>query len=160
QVATVRSNNAPVLAFGGPTLAQTNGNASPPAQQVSSFASSFISDLDASAFKGIAITDVASSAAGTWQFSTNGSTCTHIRAGSFTSALLLRSTDYVRFVPSGAIYSGSATITYKAWDQSGTTAGLQGTKLSTANSGDYYAFSSTSQTATTRSNAAPTLFPG
>ncbi|MCE6983043.1 hypothetical protein EI534_38010, partial [Pseudomonas frederiksbergensis] len=62
------------------------------------------------------------------------------------SALLLRATDKVRFVPDGA-NGTTATLTYNAWDQTCVTAGQQGTKVDTALSGGSGAFSLASDTA-------------
>lgn len=61
--------------------------------------------------EGIAITGLANAATGKWQYSTGGA-WTDVGTVSATSALLLRSTDSIRFVPDGK-NGGTATITYK-----------------------------------------------
>lgn len=74
------------------------------------------------------------------------------------SALLLRSTDSVRFVPDGQ-NADSATVTYRAWDQ---TSGTEGTKVDASSNGGDTAFSSATDTATitvTAVNDAPVLTP-
>ena len=113
---------------------------------VSSFAAASISDEDAGASSGIAI--AASAGTGTWQYSTNGTTWSNIGTVSSTQALLLRSTDSIRFVGS-ATTAGTASITYAAWDRTGTTTGQQGTKvnLTTLGTGGSAPFSSNSTTA-------------
>src|SRR6185295_5645684 len=77
-----------------------------------------------------------------------GSVWTNVGAVSTSSALLLRSVDSVRFVPD-ADFSGTASITYVAWDQSGATAGQQGTKVNPGSPrGGATAFSTAGDTAT------------
>ena len=113
-----------------PTLTGTNSNlpaifenpVSNPGQLVSAVLSglggSSVSDTVGSR-QGIAVT-AADSSNGTWQFSLNGGTSWQgFPAVSNTAALTLasNSSTRIRFVPN-ANYSGSATITFKAWDQS------------------------------------------
>lgn len=79
-----------------------------------------ITDIDGSPVEAIAVTAVDNSN-GTWQFSTDGGTnWTPIAEGttSDSNALLLDSTDMLRFVPGGN-YSGSSSITFRAWDKTG-----------------------------------------
>ncbi|MFO0930270.1 MAG: cadherin domain-containing protein [Gemmataceae bacterium] len=157
QTAVVRSNNAPSLAFGPPSLPTYTG-ATPAWRSVGTIAGSFISDADAGALKGIAVTNIDGSN-GTWQYSLDGgSTITSIGTVSPDSALLLRDTDVVRFLPNTAGWTGSAPMTYRAWDQSGTTVNQQGTKVSVRLSGDFYPFSTASQTVTFRSNESPGIY--
>ena len=83
---------------------------------------------------GIAVTNL-SAGNGKWQYSLNaGSSWTDVGTVSASSALLLRSADLLRFVPDGK-NATAGSITYKAWDQTGATAGQQGTYASTATSG-------------------------
>ena len=97
--------------------------------------------------EGIAITGL-TSGNGTWQYSTNGgSNWTSLGVVSNTSALLLRSTDLVRFVPNGQ-NATTGDITFRAWDQTGVTAGQQGTKVDTSTNGVTTAFSTATETAT------------
>src|SRR5262249_51541259 len=71
---------------------------------------------DAGALKGVAVTGVTGSF-GTWQYSLDGGAhWAAVGAVSDTSALLLRSTDKVRFLPD-ANASGTATLTFRGWDQ-------------------------------------------
>ena len=104
-----------------------------------------IADADgASVPEGIAITaaSVTGAGTGTWQFSVDGGTTwtafsTAVPTLATTTALVLRDVDRVRFVPDAA-NGATATITYKAWDQtSGDIAGKSanstvGTAFSTA----------------------------
>ena len=93
--------------------------------------------------EGIAVTGLNSST-GTWQYSTDGgSTWTAVGAVANNSALLLKSTDYLRLVPSGS--GSTASVTFCAWDQ---TSGTDGSKVDTTTNGGNTAFS----TATATSN--------
>ena len=74
---------------------------------------------------------------------------------------MLDANDHIRFVPDG-MNGGSATLTYHAWDQSGSTAGQAGTlaSISAIGSGGSSAFSSSTDTATltiTPINDAPAI---
>ena len=103
-----------------------------------------ITDADTVAMEGIAITG-SSNGRGVWQYSTNGGTnWINLNSVSDTSALLLRSTDSIRFLPD-TMDADTASITFRAWDQ---TSGLFGTKVSTSTNGGSSAFSVVSETAT------------
>ena len=104
-----------------------------------------MTDLDVGDPQGIAIANT-SATNGKWQFSLDaGLTWNDVGAVSETSALLLRSSDYVRFLPDGkngnVINGLPDSINFRAWDQTGSTAGLQGTKVDTSVNGDNSAFS-------------------
>jgi hypothetical protein len=144
---TVQVNDAPVLTPISPTLTtitedQTT-NVTDPGQTVSSFIGASISDVDAGAVKGIAITALTSTD-GTWQYSIDGGTTwTAIGAVSNNVALLLDASDKIRFLPDGN-NGGSDTITYRAWDE---TAGTHGTTADTSANGGATAFSTATDTA-------------
>lgn len=60
---------------------------------------------------------------GHWEYSTDGTTWTQISAVSSANALLLKGSDYIRFLPNDpANFKSSASISYCAWDQSSGTA--------------------------------------
>lgn len=106
-----------------------------------------VTDVDNSALKGMAITGVTGTY-GTWQYSIDGGgTWGNVGAVSVTSALMLASQNLVRFVPDG-IHGETATITYKAWDQTNSTLGFQGIKANTTTSGGTSTFSTSTDTAT------------
>ena len=93
---------------------------------------------------GIAVTGTADVGTGTWAYSTNGgSTFQTISAVSASSALLLPQNAELRYTPDGT-HTGTASITYRAWDA---TSGSAGTEVSTANNGGTTAFSSQTDTA-------------
>lgn len=94
-----------------------------------------ITDADSGAVEGIAVTSLASGN-GTWQYDT-GSGWTDVGIVSANSALLLRATDSLRFVPDG-VDSDTALVTFKAWDQ---TAGSFGTRVDASTDGGTTAFS-------------------
>ncbi|MEO5329138.1 MAG: DUF4347 domain-containing protein [Magnetococcus sp. THC-1_WYH] len=115
------------------------------------------SDLDVGAARGLALYGLASGN-GTWQYNT-GSGWNNVGAVSATSALLLRDTDQLRFVPN-AIKATTGTVSFYAWDR---TAGTFGTKVNVSSRGGTTAFSTVADTATiiaTEINDAPTLASG
>ena len=153
-------NDAPVLSPTAPTLssilvnAVTNGG-----QTVASIIGSSITDSDAGAVHGIAIT---SSVAlhGTWQFSTDdGTSWTDFGTYSAGSTLLLADTDKVRFLPDGT-HQEVATFSYVAWDE---TSGTHGTAVDASNVGGETAFSVSSDSASitvfSPANVAPVATP-
>ncbi|MEO5346737.1 MAG: DUF4347 domain-containing protein, partial [Magnetococcus sp. YQC-9] len=111
-------------------------------------------DVDIGASQGIALYGL-SSGNGSWQYNT-GSGWTNVGTVNGSSALLLRSTDSIRFIPN-AIKGTPADISFYAWDQ---TTGSVGTKVDVSTRGTTTAFSVNSNTATitaTEVNDAPTL---
>ncbi|MBA5874907.1 MAG: DUF4347 domain-containing protein, partial [Nitrospira sp. CR1.2] len=143
-----QTNNAPVLSDTALTLTVVE-DAGAPSGAVGSLISAFtggITDVDASAVKGIAITGT-DQTNGTWYYTTDGgSAWTAVGSVSNTSALLLADNGSTRlyFAPS-ADYNGtsSAALTVRAWDQ---TSGTAGTKVTTASNGGTTAFSSATDT--------------
>ncbi|MCC9598944.1 DUF4347 domain-containing protein [Stieleria sp. JC731] len=142
-------NDAPVLdSSGSMTLTSiteddTNNAGDSIASIISSAGGDRITDVDNGAVEGIAITSL-NSGNGTWQYSTNGgSTWTDVGAVANNSALLLRSTDLVRFQPDGD-NGTSADFTFRAWDQ---TSGAAGSKVDTSTNGGTSAFSSATESA-------------
>jgi uncharacterized protein len=130
-------NDAPVL---NPSVVQqlpailedptTNSGVS-----VLSFAGSAITDPDATGLKGIAVRQTTGQ--GTWQYFTGGS-WTNFGTVSGTAALLLSAETLVRFNPT-ANFNGTASLNYRAWDQ---TTGTLGSKVNTSSNGGATAFSS------------------
>ncbi|HYE85703.1 MAG TPA: VCBS domain-containing protein, partial [Vicinamibacterales bacterium] len=151
-------NDAPVLDNASPALASiTENQTAHNGQTVASFVGSTINDADgASVVEGIAVTGTSlSSGAGTWQYSLDGATWSTISATP-ASALLLRAQDYIRFVPDGQ-NAASASLTYRAWDQ---TSGAAGSSADTGTTGGTSAFSAQQNSvsiAVTAVNDAPAL---
>ncbi|EMB19109.1 Pentaxin [Rhodopirellula europaea 6C] len=114
-----------------------------------------ISDADSDP-EGIAIT-ARINGNGQWQYSTDGGTnWSAVGTVSENSALLLRSTDLVRFQPDGD-NGVTQTFEFRAWDQ---TSGTEGTKVDTTTNGGTTAFSTAIESASitvTHVNDAPTL---
>ncbi|MBF0146530.1 MAG: tandem-95 repeat protein [Magnetococcales bacterium] len=138
------AQDAPTLTAAAPTLTTiTENDTTNAGQTVASFAGSAITDVDTSPTpsEGIAITAV-SGTYGSWQYDTGGG-WQSVGAVSGTSALLLRDTDKVRFVPDG-LHGESAGLTYRAWDQ---TSGATGTKVDVSSNGGATAFSTGTDTA-------------
>jgi Big-like domain-containing protein len=95
---------------------------------VSTLIAGHITDVDAGAISGIAIT-ASSAGNGTWQYQLAGGTWTNLGTPSGQSALLLSPTDSLRFVPN--TYTGtSAALSFSAWDQSNNLAALSHTTIS------------------------------
>src|SRR6185436_12914093 len=137
-------NDAPVLAGANDFTTITEDQTTNGGDLVSTLISGLVTDVDSGAVNGIAVTGLVSST-GAWQYSTDaGTTWTGVGSVSGTSALLLRSTDKLRFVPDGA-NSTTASVTFCAWDQ---TSGTAGSLADTTTNGGTTAFS----TATATSN--------
>ncbi len=144
------TNSAPVLNnSGNPTLNSVIRNSLNPAgTYVSTLISRLagITDADAGALRGIAITGV-DNTNGQWQFSTNGGV-TWTNFGTPTSAIARLLADApgnrIRFVPNTG-YLGNASITFRAWDQ---TTGSNGETANTSSNGGSTAFSTATETAT------------
>src|SRR4029077_8871500 len=115
-----------------------------------------VSDVDSGAVNGIGLTSL-TSGTGSWQYSTdNGTTGSAVGSVSDSSALLLRSTDKLRFIPDGQ-NSTAGSVTFRAWDQ---TNGSAGTKVDVSTNGGTTAYSTataTSNITVTSVNDAPVL---
>jgi hypothetical protein len=144
--ATETVNHAPTLAitsFSLPTITETAGSRALSAASLLSRAG--YADADGKSVpSGIAITS--DTGAGTWQWF-NGKTWAALPGVSSASALLLPNADSLRFMPLDDLApnaTGSATLTYLAWDQTTGTAGLL---HALTNTGGTSAFSSAAATA-------------
>lgn len=152
-------NHAPVLAAGSPLLPAVAVNETDPAGvTVGSLAGSFISDADAGASRGIAVIGVSGTKNGQWQFFT-GHDWAAFGAVSSGHARLLDASQLIRFVPNAGYTLTSAasvlpSISYRAWDE---TSGTAGETANIKAKGGTTAFSTTTQVARVRVNAAPVL---
>ena len=105
-----------------------------------------VTDVDAGAVTGIAIT-AADSSRGTWYYSLNGGT-TWLALGAVadaTARLLAADGDNRLYFQPEPNFDGDASITFRAWDQ---TSGTDGGTFDTTTNGGNTAFSSTTDTAT------------
>ncbi len=157
-------NEAPVLDNTGNTALltidedQTNNGGQTVASIIASAGGDRITDEDTGAVEGIAITSL-SSGNGTWEYSLDGTNWAVVGTVADNSALLLRSTDYVRFVPN-AQNATTAAFTFRAWDTSSGTAGL---KVDSSTNGGATPFSTSTEIASivvTDVNDAPTITNG
>jgi VCBS repeat-containing protein len=151
------ANDAPVLVGTSATLnAILEDQVANSGQRVGTFLTS--TDVDTSALKGIAVSSL-QSATGKWQYSLDGRvTWLDVGDVSADSALLLRSSDYVRYVPNTET-DVTASFTYRAWDQ---TSGTAGSKAATSVNGADTAYSTSSATTSikvTAVNDAPMANP-
>src|SRR6185295_17123445 len=158
-ISVTGANDAPVLTGANNFTMISEDQTTNAGDLVSTLISGQISDVDAGAVNGIAVTGL-TSGTGTWQYSTdNGSTWTTVGSVSDSSALLLRSTDKLRFIPDGQ-NSTTGSVTFRAWDQ---TNGSAGTKVDVSTNGGASSFSSataTSNITVTAVNDAPVLSGG
>ncbi|HMP71799.1 MAG TPA: FG-GAP-like repeat-containing protein [Kiritimatiellia bacterium] len=123
-VSMISSNNAPVLDNSVTFLLTTiaENNVSSPGDEVvfiiASPGGDRITDADVGALEGLAVVEV-DDANGVWQYSINGG-ATWLPFGAVTpaSAVLLDTSDFIRFVPDPGFF-GQATFTFRAWDQTG-----------------------------------------
>jgi len=121
-------NDAPVLGFTGLIgMTPTNEDTASAATLVSDILiSALMTDVDAGALRGIAVTSV--TANGTFQYSTNGVTWTNFGAVGASNALLLASSAQLRYVPDGA-NAESASFVFRGWDQTSGPASANGAPL-------------------------------
>ncbi|MDI9855895.1 DUF4347 domain-containing protein [Comamonas sp. 17RB] len=152
-------NDAPVMTGVLPTLTGLNDTSTNNAGNLVSSLIGGSTDVDTGAVKGIAITGLTGTY-GKWQYSTDaGTSWADIGTVSNATALILNTTNKVRYVPDG-IHGETATLIYKAWDQTNGTAGLEGTKRDTTISGGTSAYSTGTDTASvvvTAVNDAPVV---
>ena len=137
------ANDAPVLTVGPYTdlTTITEDDVNNVGQTVASFIGASITDADHNAVEGIAITGSPASNHGHWEFSIDGGqSWSQFGSYSASSALLLNSDDFVRFVPNGE-NGGIDTFTFVAWDR---TTGAHGTPADTTTAGGTSAFSTQS----------------
>jgi hypothetical protein len=146
----VNTNDAPQLfttAATLPDIAEDDANSA--GVSVSQFLAGLtITDVDAGAVRGIAVTDV-DNANGGWQYSTNGGdSWTPFAFPSETGAQLFAASDRnrMRFVPVPN-FAGAATFTFRAWDQ---TLGATGGTTDTSINGGTTSYSTALGTATVR----------
>jgi hypothetical protein len=127
-------NHAPVLDNSlNPMLTSIAEDTADPANtQVGALLKGAVTDPDAGALRGIAVT-AASNFYGTWQYTLNGGTTwVGMDEPSAADALLLPGWARVRFLPAPNV-NGTVRLFYRAWDQTAGTAG--GTLNVTGNAG-------------------------
>jgi VCBS repeat-containing protein len=142
-ILVTQRNDAPVMTDGDTVLTPISEDETVNGRSVSVLALlGGSSDVDNAAVSGIAISNLVAGN-GSWQYSldsTDGSDGSWSNVGSLSvnSSLLLRPTDWVRFIPNGQ-NATAADFTYRAWDQ---TTGSFGGRANTSLSGGTTAFSS------------------
>ncbi|MEZ5935207.1 MAG: LamG-like jellyroll fold domain-containing protein [Alphaproteobacteria bacterium] len=125
-------NNAPVLNVApSPSLTAIAANSADPAGDTIAdiVADGSITDPDGGAVEAIALTGVDASH-GAWEFSLDdGGSWSAVGAVSDNAALLLDASARLRFIPDAG-YAGSATFTFRAWDQTIGSSGESGVDVS------------------------------
>lgn len=138
-ITVVNTNVAPVINTAASYVLPfvVMNSTSPAAMSVATLLGTKVTDGDAGALKGLAITAL-DNTKGTWQFSINGGkNWYNLNSASNTSALLLRATDFLRFYPKTNT-TGPSSMVFRAWDQ---TSGTAGTLVNALNVGGNTAFS-------------------
>lgn len=121
QATRVRVNDAPVLTpvapTRGPSLASKSFTTT-----IATLLGATVQDTGAGTVQGIAVTGLTTTSTGRWQYSLDGGlTFRNFATVSEASAFLLRATDRIRYLPVGS--TGTATISYRAWDRTTNGAG-------------------------------------
>ena len=146
-VSVAAVNDAPVLyASYLPVLTSINEDITSPAGNTVAeiVANNSITDVDVTTVpEAIAVTSVVN-ANGDWQYQLAGTSTWTTFVASTSYSLLLSAADKIRFVPDPD-FNGSASFTFRAWDE---TSGTHGQTASTASTGGTTAFSSAWDTAT------------
>jgi len=125
--AAVASNTAPMLdASGGRNLDPVaEDSATLSGTTVSQIVGTALRDIDPGTPAGIVVFATTGTSDGTWSYSLDdGLTWTSAGIVSDSSAIPLRAGDRLRFVPN-ADFNGSATVSYRGWDQSAGRAGVR-----------------------------------
>lgn len=110
-------NSAPVLDnstnFVLPSVAEDfRGNGT----QISVMLGTAVTDADTLSKFGMAVTRLIGTENGQWQYSTNNRSWVTIPSANMEQAFLLRSTDFIRYLPN-ANFVGEASFEFQAWDQ-------------------------------------------
>lgn len=115
-------NDAPVLdtSFSPKLPSIAEDTLDPPSTQVLTLLKGAVTDVDAGALRGIAITTA--QGIGSWQYTLNGTTWIGMDNPSIGQALLLPGWARVRFLPE-LNFNGEIKIWYRAWDQTEGTVG-------------------------------------
>jgi hypothetical protein len=137
-------NDSPVLSGANSFTSITKTQINNSGDLVSTLIAGKVKDVDPGALTGIAITSAASGNSH-WEYSIDGGkTWTTLDNVYVYDALLLRSTDRLRYVPDG-MNPTTASITFRAWDQ---TNGGAGQRLNTTGAGGGRSVSSEQATST------------
>ncbi|MFD0389822.1 cadherin-like domain-containing protein [Tistrella bauzanensis] len=153
-------NDAPTIAPDDVTLTGTDRETTSDPVTISDLLTDAgYGDVDTGALSGIAITALTGN--GTWEYTTDGTNWFSVGAVSDGAALLLSAAAQLRYTPDG-VNPETATIGFKAWDQtSGTaTSGVSRSTADTSTDGGTTAFSSnaaTAELAVVANNEAPVL---
>jgi len=139
-------NHAPVL-HASAISSLPSGTTDAAGFLVSDLLGSAVSDADAGALSGLAVTGLGGSLGGTWQYAVNGGSWTDFGSVSASKARLLGANDMIRFVPNAG-YHGPIHLRFHAWDQTGgTTDGGLANLLLAGSTGGSTPFSSAAATA-------------
>src|SRR5207249_2912154 len=125
--------DAPVLSGSNDFTGISEDDTANSGNLVSDLLAGKVTDVDSAAAGGIAVTGLLSGS-GTWQWSSNGSSWSDVGTVSDAQALLLPPGYRLRLVPDGRNGTFGALV-FRAWDQSGASSGLQGTRFNVTAAG-------------------------
>jgi len=160
---TPYANTPPILDASAPILLPPvlSSSQAPIGFPVAALTTGRVTDPDPASRAGIGVTAANPAGLGEWQYSLDaGGSWQPLDASSASAARLLRSTDWVRFVPSGP-GGGTASLWFQAWDE---TVGIAGSLVdpTTFSSGGspFSVATATGTIAIVATNDAPLLDPG
>jgi hypothetical protein len=116
--AAVADNHAPVL-DNAPHIRLASvaaGTSDPAGTQVHKLIRKTVTDVDADALRGIAVTGSTGYGSGVWQYKLDKQPWKNMGPASDSAARLLPGRAYVRFVPNPG-FTGEVRLRYRAWDQ-------------------------------------------
>jgi len=162
-IAVTTLNDAPVLVSSGDTAFDsiTEDNIYSNGMVVSALlnnSNNQVSDVDNTAL-GIALT-TSTASNGSWEYSTDGgSQWTTVANINDSAALLLNSSDLIRFKPDGENGSTASdnTLSFRAWDKTSGSAGSTADTTTNGNTSAFSAVSASASIAVTATNDAPLL---
>jgi hypothetical protein len=153
-VTVIPVNDRPVLPARFKTTLTTvaPGATDPAGDTVVRLLGTSVTDPDAGALQGVAI--VAAGGLGAWQYRLLGQAWSNVGVVSAGAALLLAPEDGIRFVPQPG-FTGVASLSYRAWDQTSGTAG--GREAVTPTSTAFSLATATARLVVTSANTPPVL---
>lgn len=135
------ANTAPVINPAFDRVVPSAPTGSPTVSTVGSLLTGGVTDADAGAVRGMAVTGIFQPGSGTWQYMLGGTSAwQNFPSLSPYAALQLRAQDSIRYVPAAG-WTGNTSLIFRAWDQTTGSAGALADLSNTAWYGGTTAFS-------------------